>query len=96
MIDSEDALLVDVRESYEWEAGHIDQARYVPLDELSALAAELEGPVVFYCRVGGRSAMAAEAFRGAGFEAYNLAGGLLAWDRAGFPLVPEGGHVADH
>lgn len=91
-----DGVLIDVREPYEWEAGHIEQARHVQLDQLSDLAAELEGPVVFYCRVGGRSAMAAEAFRGAGFEAYNLAGGLLAWDREGFPLVPDGGHVADH
>ena len=91
-----DATLIDVRERYEWEAGHIEQARYVPLDELQALASELEGLVVFYCRVGERSAMAAEAFRGAGFEAYNLAGGLVAWESAGLPLVPAGGYVADH
>ena len=97
MIARGDATLIDVRERYEWEAGHIEQARYVPLDELQALASELEGGlVVFYCRVGNRSAMAAEAFRGAGFEAYNLAGGLVAWESAGLPLVPAGGYVADH
>jgi rhodanese-related sulfurtransferase len=52
--------------------------------------------VVFYCRVGARSAMAADAFRNAGFDAHTLAGGLLAWVDAGLPLGPEGGHVAAH
>jgi len=49
--------------------------------------------VVFVCRVGGRSAMATEAFRQAGFDAYNLAGGVLAWERSGLPLT---GSVAPH
>jgi rhodanese-related sulfurtransferase len=40
--------------------------------------------------------MAANAFRRAGFEAYSMVGGLSAWDAQGLPLVPEGGHVADH
>ena len=51
--------------------------------------------MVFYCRSGARSAMATEAFRGAGFDAYNLTGGLLEWDAAGLPLEPDGGYVAD-
>ena len=53
-------------------------------------------PVVFYCRLGARSGMAANAFRRAGWEAYSMDGGLEAWDRAGLPLEPEDGHVADH
>jgi rhodanese-related sulfurtransferase len=95
-VASGDAAVVDVREPYEHEAGHIEGDRHVPLDQLGNLAPTLDGPVVFYCRVGARSAMAAEAFRAAGFEAYNLAGGLLAWDRDRLPLVPEGGYVAEH
>ena len=92
---SGDAELIDVREPYEFEAGHIEGARHVPLTELSELAGELdrERPVVFVCRVGGRSAMATDAFRGAGFDAYNLQGGVLAWQRAGLPFT---GAVADH
>lgn len=94
----EGAQLVDVREPYEHEAGRIAGAAHIELKELQARAAEIdrERPVVFQCRVGGRSAMAAEAFRAAGYEAYNLAGGLKAWVEAGLPIEPEDGRVADH
>ena len=90
-----DADLVDVREPYEYEAGHIEGARHVPIPELAAFAQELDPdrPVVFVCRVGGRSAMAAGAFQRAGFDAYNLAGGVVEWERAGLPFT---GAVADH
>ena len=53
-----------------------------------------ERPVVFYCRSGSRSAMATEAFRGAGFNAHNMVGGLLEWNAAGLPLEPADGYVA--
>ena len=90
--------LVDVREGYEHAAGRISGARHVELQRLGAEADTIERdrPVVFYCRVGGRSAMAATAFRRAGWEAYSMAGGLVAWDRGDGPLEPEAGHVADH
>jgi rhodanese-related sulfurtransferase len=52
--------------------------------------------VVFQCRAGSRSLMAAQALRASGFEAYSLAGGLLAWTDAGLPLDPPDGTVADH
>lgn len=91
-----DVTLVDVRERYEWDAGRIKGARHVPLEQLGEAASELGGPVVFYCRVGARSAMATEAFRAAGLPARNMAGGLLAWERSGLPLEPEGGSVAAH
>jgi hydroxyacylglutathione hydrolase/adenylyltransferase/sulfurtransferase len=93
-----DVQLVDVREDHEWEAGRIAGARHVELGRIAAEAGSLDPgrPVVFYCRVGGRSTMAADAFRRAGFEAYSLAGGLLAWDERGLPLEPDGGHVVDH
>ena len=91
-----DAQLVDVREPYEHAAGRIGGARHV---ELTALAAEAETierdkPVVFYCRSGSRSAMATQAFAGAGYDAHNMAGGLLEWEAAGLPLDPPDGHVA--
>ena len=92
------ATVVDVRESYERDAGHIDGTRHIELTHLSAQAPTIDPAltVVFYCRVGARSAMAAQAFRASGYDAYSLAGGLLAWTGAGLPLVPEGGRVADH
>jgi len=52
--------------------------------------------VVFQCRVGNRSAFATEAFRNAGYDAYNLAGGIEAWREAGLPLEPEDATVAPH
>jgi rhodanese-related sulfurtransferase len=92
------AQLVDVREPYEHEAGRIAGARHIELDQLSeqATAIARERPVVFYCRVGSRSALAAQAFRAAGYDAYNLAGGLAAWVASGLEIEPEGGSVAPH
>ena len=88
--------LVDVREPEEYEAGRIAGGRLLPLGQLSGQAATIsrEEPVVFYCRSGSRSAMATEAFRQAGYDAHNMAGGLVEWDAAGLPLEPAGGHVA--
>ena len=91
MAELDDLQLVDVRTDAEYVASHLAGARHVPLDQIPSVAAELdaERPLVFYCRVGERSALAAEAFRGAGFDAYSLAGwgrgatwrsvGLLRW-----------------
>ncbi len=90
--------LVDVRAPYEHEAGRIAGARHVELAKLTeeARSFDSERPIVFYCRVGGRSAVASQAFRASGFQAFNMTGGLLAWDAQGLPLEPEGGSVADH
>jgi rhodanese-related sulfurtransferase len=90
--------VIDVREPYEREAGHIDESRHIELTRLTAEAASIDPqrPVVFYCRVGARSAMAAQAFRASGFEAYSMSGGLLRWTDEGRALSPQDGHVADH
>ena len=90
--------LVDVREPYEFAAGRIAGARHVELGRLAAQAADLGGdrPIVFYCRVGVRSAMAADAFRRAGYDAWSMAGGLEAWARDGLRLEPDDGIVAAH
>jgi rhodanese-related sulfurtransferase len=90
--------VIDVRETYERQAGHIEGSRHISLNELTEAAGSVprDRPVVFYCRVGARSQMAAQAFRAAGFEAYTMSGGLLRWAAEGRPLVPDGGYVADH
>jgi rhodanese-related sulfurtransferase len=90
--------LIDVREPYEREAGYIDGSRHIELVALSGAAATVdrEEPVVFYCRVGARSAMAMQAFRASGYEAYSLRGGLVRWAEEDRPLSPEGGTVANH
>ena len=88
--------LIDVRQPDEHAAGHIAGSRLVELSQLSGRARTIDPdrPIVFYCRTGSRSAMATEAFTRAGFEAHNLAGGLVDWVSAGLPLEPAGGHVA--
>jgi rhodanese-related sulfurtransferase len=93
-----DLQVVDVRESYEREAGYIEGSRHIPLVELSARAQEIERerPVVFYCRVGARSDMAAQAFRASGARALSMSGGLVRWASEKRPLSPDGGIVADH
>ena len=89
--------LVDVRQPYEHDAGRVAGDRLVELGELAARAQQIDRakPVVFYCRSGARSAMATQAFRQAGFEAYNMTGGLLEWEASGLPLEPPDGYVAD-
>jgi rhodanese-related sulfurtransferase len=98
-LDSDEVQVIDVREQYEWDAGRIPgDVRHIELEHLSSQAETIDRdrPVVFQCRLGSRSLMAAQAFRRAGFEAYSLAGGLQAWHDAGLPLDPPDGTVADH
>jgi hydroxyacylglutathione hydrolase/adenylyltransferase/sulfurtransferase len=92
------AEVIDVRESYERQAGHIADTKHIAMNELSSAAEMLprDRPVVFYCRVGSRSLMAAQAFRAAGFDAYTMAGGLMRWAAEGHPLSPQDGYVAEH
>src|SRR5688500_11716936 len=90
------AQLVDVREDDEHAAGRIAGSLHIEVNRLPSEAERLDRdrPVVFYCRSGSRSELATQAFRGGGYDAYNLGGGLLAWTERGLPLEPEGGSVA--
>src|ERR1700722_18954589 len=85
--------LIDVRERHEHDAGRIAGTRLIELGSLQREAGTIDPtrPVVFYCRSGGRSGMATEAFQQAGFDAYNMAGGMLEWAAAGLPIEPDGG-----
>ena len=80
--------MVDVREADELETdGRIAGALHVPLGTLSERAADLAGEqLVIVCRSGARSALAADALRASGFEAYNVDGGILRWERDGLPV----------
>jgi rhodanese-related sulfurtransferase len=96
LLERGDVQLVDVREGYEVDAGRIAGSVHIALAELTARAGEIdrERPIVFYCRSGARSAMATEAFSGAGYDAHNMAGGMIEWDASELPIEPEDGHVA--
>ncbi len=91
------ATVIDVRRDYEFEAGHVPGARWIEINELTAHAGEIprDTAVLFTCRTGNRSGMAAEAFADGGWDAHNLAGGVHAWREAGHPLEPEGGEVVE-
>jgi rhodanese-related sulfurtransferase len=90
------ALLLDVREDEEWTAGHIAGAIHVPMYEVPqhvASGAQLspDAPIVVVCKVGARSAQVTAWLNQQGFAAHNLTGGMLAWERAGRPMVSEDG-----
>ncbi len=87
---------IDVRRPEEWDAGRIAGARLIEINQVAGEAESIanDRPIVFYCRSGSRSALAAAAFRQAGWDAYNLDGGLEAWVAAGLELDPPDGEVA--
>lgn len=87
----ESAVVLDVREQDEWDAGHAERAQHLPLPELAARYGEvaIDEQVYVVCRSGGRSSRAAEWLNQNGFEAINVAGGMGAWQEAGLPLVGE-------
>jgi rhodanese-related sulfurtransferase len=88
------AVLVDVRETHEWHAGHAPDAIHLPLLQIALRHRELprDGRLVVVCRSGNRSAEAVRWLRQLGYEAFNLAGGMNAWATQGLPVVT--GHGA--
>ncbi len=91
---NDDALVLDVREDNEYAAGHIPQARHIPLGQLGGRLQELDKfksrPILVTCRSGQRSARACGMLKKAGFETvYNQAGGILAWERANLPVTQK-------
>jgi rhodanese-related sulfurtransferase len=91
-----DGYLLDVRELDEWTCGHAPDAVHVPLSELTARIEEVPGDreVFVICKVGGRSEQAVRYLNQAGRSTVNVAGGMLAWEAAGRPMVSEAGERA--
>ena len=87
------AFVLDVREHDEWDAGHIPGAVHIPLGELGARYTELERgrPLFVICRSGNRSAYAARALAGAGWDARNVSDGMMGWHAAGLPMTSASG-----
>jgi rhodanese-related sulfurtransferase len=82
------AYVLDVRNPDEYEEGHVPGAVLLPLGELNARWEEVpEGEVLVICKSGARSARAVEALNGVGRTTVNVAGGTMAWIRAGFDVV---------
>jgi SulP family sulfate permease len=84
--------VIDVREPAEYRKGHIAQAQLLPLRLIPREGSTLpkDRPIVLICRIGRRSRIAATLLRNMGYtEVYNLQGGVLAWEAAGYPLAVE-------
>lgn len=91
LVNSQDAVLVDVRETKEYDGGRLPNAVHIPLSQLETRVGELAGragrPVIAYCATGARSRMAGNALAKAGFkDVYHLNGGFRAWKDAGLPV----------
>ncbi len=102
LVDSKKAVLIDVREQREWDAGHVDGAMLIPLSVLSENNAESEFvqglekklpkkyPLYVHCRSGGRCLIASEILEDLGYETRPLKPGYLQLIDAGFPQAkPE-------
>ena len=92
MINREDALVLDVRETTEFAGGHLLGAKNMPLAIVEARAGELDKhkakPVIVICGDGARASKAAAILRARGFaNVVNLSGGYPAWQQAGLPVV---------
>ncbi|HET7433268.1 MAG TPA: molybdopterin-synthase adenylyltransferase MoeB [Thermoanaerobaculia bacterium] len=85
-----DVVMIDVREPYEWQAGHIEGATHIPLGELTKRVAEIpkDQEIVMICRSGARSAHAQHFLLQSGYSrVLNLAGGMQRWARDVDPAV---------
>ena len=91
LINREDALVVDIREPADYVAGHVADARNIPLASLEERAGELDkyksGPVIVVCQTGVRSSGACKKLQKLGFaKLHSLEGGIAGWTEAGLPL----------
>ena len=92
LINRQNAVLLDLRESKDYEGGHVPNAVHIPLSQLAGRAGELSKftsrPLIAYCDRGNRSRSAGSALSKLGFaEVYTLRGGVRAWVEAGLPIV---------
>jgi rhodanese-related sulfurtransferase len=91
LMNRRDAIVLDVRDAEEYAAGHIPNARHVPVADVEKRWKELEKlkqrPVIVSCRSGNRAAAAAAVLRKNGFaEVFPLKGGMQGWQQANMPV----------
>jgi len=94
LINRKDAAIVDVREPGEFKAGHIPNARNIPVGQIKERSKDLEKlksrPVLLVCQSGSRSTQVSAGLQKEGFgELVALAGGMAAWQQAGMPVEKD-------
>lgn len=92
MINQGKTVILDVRESTEFAAGHVREAKNIPLKELPKRVGELDKfkskSVIVVCSAGAQSSKATAQLKSAGFnDVYTLNGGLAAWRAQGLPMA---------
>lgn len=94
LINRSDAVVVDIRDKKDFDAGHIVDAIHIPLSKLGTRVTELEKykatPVIVACRLGQHSADAVKVLKSAGFtQVLRLSGGMIEWRAQALPLVQK-------
>ncbi|MGC1852631.1 MAG: molybdopterin-synthase adenylyltransferase MoeB [Solirubrobacterales bacterium] len=99
-IEGGDVVLIDTREPHEYQEAHLEGGKLVPPgllgDEIAAAAPDKSARTILYCRSGNRSYKAAEQLQALGYEdVASMAGGILAWQEQGLPVVSASGMTAE-
>lgn len=94
LMNREDAIVLDVRESGEWSTGHIVGSRHITLGQLEKRMSEIDKykarPIIVCCASGNRSGTACRQLKKAGFEkVFNLGGGIASWREANLPVTTK-------
>ncbi len=94
LMNNDEAVVLDVRDTADFNNGHISKAKNIPItslkSQLDSLMKDKEKPVLTYCRSGSVSGKACRILKGSGFSnVHNLAGGILSWQEANLPLTKK-------
>ncbi|GIK57764.1 MAG: hypothetical protein BroJett015_34270 [Chloroflexota bacterium] len=87
--ERDDVVLLDVREQWEYDEGHIPGVTLIPMNEVASRLSEIptDKEVIVTCRSGNRSGQIADFLRAQGFDnVHNMQGGIIAWEAAGLPV----------
>ena len=87
--DQPDVYLIDVREQWEYDEGHIPGVTLIPMNEVPNRLTEIptDKEVIVTCRSGNRSGQITDYLRQQGFDnVHNMSGGIVEWEAAGYPV----------
>lgn len=94
LINSENGVFLDLRDSADYKQGHIVDAMHIPATKLAARMAELdrykEKPIVLVCKMGQQSSAAGKQLKAGGFnQVYKMTGGMMEWSNLQLPVISK-------